>query len=145
MVNESFGNLYLKVVDLQQNLSSFRPIIRTRRALELMHYAIRHAIQSISAGYNTHNTTYSSNNATHLSFSFQFCTITHIHTCTVLIAIFQLYPHSTQTHTFQARVFHLNMKEIITHHSQHHLLSFPLSSSIYLHHTPISIIFTFTL
>jgi len=71
MVNESFGDLHLKVVDLQQNLSSFRAVVRTRRALELVHHAIRHSIQTISTGYivyiyhkNSHN------NETHLAFRF---------------------------------------------------------------------------
>ena len=51
MVDESFRNLHLEVVDLQQDLSSFRSVVRARRALERRQHAIRHTIQAVAATY----------------------------------------------------------------------------------------------
>ena len=54
MVNESFRDLYLEVVDLQQDLSSFWSVVWARRALERMHHAVRHTIQAIATSYTYH-------------------------------------------------------------------------------------------
>jgi len=48
-MNESFGDLYLKVVDLKQDLSTFGSVVGTRWTLKRMQqHTILHAIQSIT-------------------------------------------------------------------------------------------------